>query len=180
VNDFTSTPAAQQDDFDAIVVGAGPAGSATAYHLAKAGRRVLLLEKSAFPRDKICGDGLTPRAVKQLGLMGFDLSREAGWGRNQGLRIVAGGRTYELPWPELDSFPNYGLVRSRMELDEMLARHAASAGAVSRGGHPRGKSSARHHAGDYWSGAREGEEERRRRAWCVAGRLPMRVTKDKA
>ena len=59
-------------DADVIVVGAGPAGSTTAYHLAQAGLDVLLLEKTAFPREKVCGDGLTPRAVKQLLAMGID------------------------------------------------------------------------------------------------------------
>jgi menaquinone-9 beta-reductase len=63
---------------DVIVVGAGPAGASTAYHLAEAGLDVLLLEKSAFPRDKICGDGLTPRAVRQLIAMGIDLDAP-GW-----------------------------------------------------------------------------------------------------
>ena len=57
---------AVERDADVIVVGAGPAGSTTAYHLAKAGLDVLLLEKTAFPREKVCGDGLTPRATKQL------------------------------------------------------------------------------------------------------------------
>jgi len=116
-------------DAEAIVVGAGPAGSATAHRLASAGRDVLLLEKSAFPRDKVCGDGLTPRAVKSLIGMGVDISPEKGWARNNGLRILANGRTYELPWPELDRFPSYGLVRARRELDEILARHAEAAGA---------------------------------------------------
>ncbi len=68
---------------DVIVVGAGPAGSTTAYHLAKAGLDVLLLEKTEFPREKVCGDGLTPRAVKQLVAMGIDISEEAGWLRNR-------------------------------------------------------------------------------------------------
>ena len=116
-------------DAEVIVVGAGPAGSATAHRLASAGRDVLLLEKAAFPRDKVCGDGLTPRAVRSLIDMGVDISPELGWARNNGLRIIANGRTYELPWPELERFPNYGLVRARMELDEILARHAATAGA---------------------------------------------------
>ena len=116
-------------DADVIVVGAGPAGSATAHRLAAAGRDVLLLEKAEFPRDKVCGDGLTPRAVRSLITMGVDISPGNGWARNNGLRIIANGRTYELPWPELDSFPNFGLVRSRMELDEILARHAQAAGA---------------------------------------------------
>ena len=113
---------------DVIVVGAGPGGSAAAYHLANAGVDVLLLEKSAFPRDKICGDGLTPRAVRQLIAMGFDLD-EPGWQKNKGLRIVGAGHRLELPWPELTSFPNYGMVRTRLELDEILARHAQKAGA---------------------------------------------------
>jgi geranylgeranyl reductase family protein len=89
---------------------------------------VLLLEKSAFPRDKICGDGLTPRAVKQLVNLGLDLDAP-GWQRNNGLRIVGAGHRLELPWPELATFPPYGMVRTRMDLDEVLARHAEKAGA---------------------------------------------------
>jgi menaquinone-9 beta-reductase len=119
---------ADERQADVIVVGAGPAGAATAYHLAQAGVDVLLLEKAAFPRDKICGDGLTPRAVKQLVGMGFDLD-EPGWQKNKGLRIVGAGHRLELPWPELTSFPPYGAVRTRMDLDELLARHAEKAGA---------------------------------------------------
>jgi geranylgeranyl reductase family protein len=113
---------------DVIVVGAGPAGSTTAYHLATAGLDVLLLEKASFPRDKICGDGLTPRAVKQLIGLGIDLDAP-GWARNKGLRIVGAGHRLELPWPELTSYPPYGLVRTRADLDEILARHAEKAGA---------------------------------------------------
>jgi menaquinone-9 beta-reductase len=113
---------------DVIVVGAGPAGASAAYHLAEAGGDVLLLEKSAFPRDKICGDGLTPRAVRQLVAMGIDLDAP-GWQRNLGLRIVGAGHRLELPWPELAAFPPYGLVRTRADLDEILARHAEKAGA---------------------------------------------------
>jgi geranylgeranyl reductase family protein len=76
----------------------------------------------------VCGDGLTPRAVKQLIGMGLDLD-EPGWQRNKGLRIVGAGHRLELPWPELASFPDFGMVRTRMELDEILARHAQKAGA---------------------------------------------------
>ena len=113
---------------DVIVVGAGPAGASTAYHLANAGLDVLLLEKASFPRDKICGDGLTPRAVRQLVSMGLDLDAP-GWQRNRGLRIVGAGHRIELPWPDLATFPSYGMVRTRSDLDEILARHAEKAGA---------------------------------------------------
>ncbi|MDT0200691.1 geranylgeranyl reductase family protein [Nocardioides sp. AE5] len=111
-----------------IVVGAGPAGAATAYHLASAGIDVLLLEKTAFPRDKVCGDGLTPRAVKQLLGMGFDLDAP-GWQKNKGLRIIGAGHRIELPWPDLTTYPPFGMARARMDLDELLARHAQKAGA---------------------------------------------------
>ncbi|MEU2562783.1 geranylgeranyl reductase family protein [Streptomyces longispororuber] len=114
---------------DVIVVGAGPAGSTTAYYLAKAGLDVLLLEKTAFPREKVCGDGLTPRATKQLVAMGIDISEEAGWLRNKGLRIIGGGVRLQLDWPDLASFPDYGLVRKRDDFDEQLARQAQKAGA---------------------------------------------------
>jgi len=113
---------------DVIVVGAGPAGASTAFHLAEAGLDVLVLEKAAFPRDKICGDGLTPRAVRQLLAMGIDVDAP-GWQRNKGLRIVGAGQRLELPWPDLATFPPYGLVRTRSDLDEILARHAEKAGA---------------------------------------------------
>ena len=115
---------------DVLVVGAGPAGSATATHLARRGLHVALLEKSQFPREKVCGDGLTPRATKQLIRLGIDTSTEAGWLQNRGLRIYGGSTTpFELPWPELADFPSYGLVRPRADFDDLLARNAVAAGA---------------------------------------------------
>ena len=101
---------------DVIVVGAGPAGSTAATYLARAGLDVLVLEKSEFPREKVCGDGLTPRAVKQLIDLGIDTREEAGWLHNKGLRVLGGGLSVELPWPELTSFPPYGLVRPRRDI----------------------------------------------------------------
>jgi menaquinone-9 beta-reductase len=115
-------------DVDVVVVGAGPGGAATAYHLARAGLSVALLEKSAFPREKVCGDGLTPRAVKSLIGMGIDTAGP-GWVRNEGLRIVGGGVRLELPWPDLATYPDYGLTRTRLDFDELLARTAQKAGA---------------------------------------------------
>ncbi len=133
VKDFTrvgGTVAAAGVEADVIVVGAGPGGAATAYHLAQSGRTVALLEKARFPREKVCGDGLTPRAVTSLVAMGVDTREEAGWIRNRGLRIYGGGVKLELPWPELASYPDYGLVRPRLDLDHVLVRRAQGAGAL--------------------------------------------------
>jgi menaquinone-9 beta-reductase len=128
--DSTPRPGPRPDDqADVIVVGAGPAGSATALHLARAGLDVLLLEKTTFPREKVCGDGLTPRAVRALVGMGISLDARDGWRPNKGLRIIGGGSRLELPWPELASYPGYGLVRNRLDFDETLARAAQKAGA---------------------------------------------------
>jgi menaquinone-9 beta-reductase len=120
---------------DVVVVGAGPGGSSAAYHLARHGLSVLLLEKTEFPREKVCGDGLTPRAVRQLVTMGVDTSPEAGWLHNKGLRIIGGGVRMELDWPELASFPSYGLTRTRLDFDQLLAEHARAAGAELLTGH---------------------------------------------
>ena len=116
-------------DADVIVVGAGPAGSSAAYALAQAGLDVLVLEKTEFPREKVCGDGLTPRAVKSLVDMGIDTSEANGFIRNRGLRIIGGGMRLELPWPELATYPDYGLVRPRLDFDDLLVTTAQKAGA---------------------------------------------------
>ncbi|WP_284328386.1 geranylgeranyl reductase family protein [Demequina litorisediminis] len=119
---------------DVIVVGAGPGGSAAAYYLASEGFNVIALEKSRFPREKVCGDGLTPRAVREIDLIGLPTPREEGWIPNWGLRMVGGGHRLEFPWHEQDSFPNYGLSLARASLDHRLAEHARSAGADVREG----------------------------------------------
>ena len=91
---------------------------------------VLLLEKTAFPREKVCGDGLTPRAVKQLVGMGIDVAEQAGWLHNQGLRIIGGGHA-----PRAATGPTWPASRTTAwsapgtDFDEMLARHAVKAGA---------------------------------------------------
>ncbi|MDT8909872.1 geranylgeranyl reductase family protein [Amycolatopsis sp. PS_44_ISF1] len=116
-------------DAEVIVVGAGPAGSTAATYLARAGVDVLLLEKTEFPREKVCGDGLTPRGVKQLIDLGIDTSTDAGWVHSRGLRILTGELTLELDWPDLTSYPPYGVSRTRQDFDDLLAKTAVKAGA---------------------------------------------------
>ncbi|WP_062383655.1 geranylgeranyl reductase family protein [Demequina iriomotensis] len=119
---------------DVIVIGAGPGGAAAARYLAAEGFSVIALEKSRFPREKVCGDGLTPRAVREIDLIGLPTPREEGWIPNHGLRMVGGGHRLEFPWHDLESFPNYGLSLPRAQFDHRLAEHARSAGADVREG----------------------------------------------
>ena len=117
------------DRFDVLVVGAGPAGAASAAWLARAGHRVLVVERKQFPREKTCGDGLTPRAVRQLEDLGLADELEPHL-RFEGLRSIAHGVTLELRWPEHPDFPPYGYVVRRRDLDAMVANRAVKAGAV--------------------------------------------------
>lgn len=119
---------ASAEEAEVIVVGAGPAGSSAAFHLAKAGVDVLLLEKTHFPREKVCGDGLTPRAVHQLIRMGIDI-KAPGWMRSRGMRWVSGDHQVHIDWPGLGRYPDFGLSRSRHDFDDILAQHAVAAGA---------------------------------------------------
>ncbi|MDQ1395526.1 MAG: menaquinone-9 beta-reductase, partial [Acidimicrobiaceae bacterium] len=115
--------------YDVVVVGGGPSGATAAYWLAEAGHDVLLLEKKRYPREKTCGDGLTPRSVRQLEDMG--LAEElAQHHRFDGLRSIAFGRTLELRWPEHPDFPNYGYVITRKDLDQLVAHRAQKSGAT--------------------------------------------------
>jgi menaquinone-9 beta-reductase len=119
------------DAYDAVVIGGGPGGSATAFHLARGGARVCLVEKQTYPRDKVCGDGLTPRAVRALDHMGLREEYQS-WSRSAGLKVHGGGHVIELPWPELEDYPSFGLARPRTDLDQLLARTAEKAGAELR------------------------------------------------
>jgi geranylgeranyl reductase family protein len=121
----TALPLGERAHADVVVVGAGPAGSSAAWWLAQAGLDVVVLEKAAFPREKVCGDGLTPRGVKALDDMGVDTS---GWVRHKGLRVAGGGQVVEVDWPQLENWPHHSLVCRRSELDARLAAHAQAAG----------------------------------------------------
>jgi menaquinone-9 beta-reductase len=124
-----SAERATPKSWDALVVGAGPSGAAAAYWLAERGHRVLVVERKRFPREKTCGDGLTPRAVRQLEDMGL-AERLAAHRRFDGLRSIAHGVTLELAWPEHPLYPSYGYVVRRRDLDEMVAEQAVKAGAT--------------------------------------------------
>ncbi|MBD3689336.1 geranylgeranyl reductase family protein [Nanchangia anserum] len=116
-------------DPQVVVVGAGPGGAATAYHLATAGIDVVVFDKATFPRDKVCGDGLTPAAVAEILAMGIDPNAEEGWQKNRGLTVIGGGHRIQLPWPESSTLPGYGMARARMDLDHRLLTQAKRAGA---------------------------------------------------
>ena len=118
---------------DVLVIGGGPAGAATSYWLAEAGHDVVFVEKKTFPREKTCGDGLTPRAVRQLQDMGLD-ERLGDFHRYDGLRACAHGRSLELRWPDHPRYPSHGYVVRRCDLDTMVAEHAVKAGATMRQG----------------------------------------------
>jgi menaquinone-9 beta-reductase len=114
---------------DVLVVGGGPAGSSCAYWLAEAGWDVALVEKKVFPREKTCGDGLTPRSVRQIADIGIEGSL-TGAHRFSGLRTHAYGRVLDLAWPDHPSFPSYGYVVTRHDLDAIVNERAAKAGAT--------------------------------------------------
>ncbi len=113
---------------EVLVVGGGPAGSAAGYWLAQLGHDVTVVEKKSFPREKTCGDGLTPRAVKQLHDMGLG-DRLSQFHRYEGLRATAHGKALEMQWPEHPIYPQHGYVVRRRELDMMVAKNAESNGA---------------------------------------------------
>ena len=111
-----------------LVVGGGPAGSAAAFWLARAGHEVALVEKKEYPRDKTCGDGVTPRAVLQMEDMGFDFEVQE-FHKITGLRSYAGDDLMlEMPWPEHSRFPNWGGVIRRRDLDAQVATLAEKQG----------------------------------------------------
>ncbi|MFN3258090.1 MAG: NAD(P)/FAD-dependent oxidoreductase [Ilumatobacter sp.] len=111
---------------DIAVIGGGPAGAATAIRAARQGAKVVVFEKGAHGRDKVCGDGLTPRAVGALNELDIDMSDAH---RIRGLRMIAGKKVRELDWPTTDRFPNHGAVWPRRRLDAALIDAAAAAGA---------------------------------------------------
>ncbi len=121
-------------DTDVLVIGGGPAGAAMGYWTAELGHSVTIVERKHFPRDKTCGDGLTPRAVKQLGDMGLGEPLKQ-FHRYEGLRATAHGKELELQWPTHPLYPRHGYVVRRRELDAMVAFNAEKSGATLLQGH---------------------------------------------
>jgi geranylgeranyl reductase family protein len=112
---------------DIAVIGGGPAGAATAIRAARAGAKVVVFEKGKHGRDKVCGDGLTPRAVGALQELEIAYEDEAH--RIDGLRMIAGRQRRQLPWPQHGRFAAHGAVWPRKRLDAHLVDAADKAGA---------------------------------------------------
>jgi len=111
---------------DLLIIGGGPAGSAAAITAARAGLKVVLFEKGPYGRDKVCGDGLTPRAIGALNDLGIDHSVAH---KIDGLRMITGKKQRELSWPTTARFPNHGAVWPRQRFDNHLLDVAISSGA---------------------------------------------------
>jgi geranylgeranyl reductase family protein len=112
---------------DVVVIGAGPAGSSAAAWAVRNGRDVLVIDGQQFPRDKACGDGLTPRAVAELELLGLGRWLD-GKVRNRGLRMSGFGADVQIEWPG-PSFPATGSAVPRTELDDRIRSVAVDDGA---------------------------------------------------
>lgn len=113
---------------DLVVVGAGPAGSAAALAAARRGASVVLLDAATFPRDKTCGDGLTPRAMHALEQLGVADRIGSGY-RNKGLRLHGFGGSVTCPWPD-SAFGTQGSAMRRMDFDALLFAEASKAPGV--------------------------------------------------
>ena len=109
-----------------IVIGAGPAGAAAAIAAARGGARVVVFDKAPYGRDKVCGDGLTPRAIGALNELKIPLTDAH---HIVGLRMIANQTVRELDWPSGGRFPNHGAVWPRRRLDAALIDAANEAGA---------------------------------------------------
>jgi geranylgeranyl reductase family protein len=118
---------------DVLVVGGGPAGSTAAIVAARAGRRVLLIDKAMFPRDKCCGDGLTTLAVRELEALGLQPGQVPNWQTVHDVSLRSpSGREVQLRMPDDGIF---AATTPRRELDMALLRTARDVGADVRDGH---------------------------------------------
>ena len=128
MNTVTPPPAAPYTACDVLIVGAGPAGSAAAFHAANRGYDVLLIDAATFPRDKTCGDGLTPRAMHEFAALGVAHDITSRY-TSRGLKLHGFGGSVTAPWPT-SPFGTTGSAMPRTELDDLLRRHANAQPAV--------------------------------------------------
>lgn len=127
-----ATPNEVHHSPDVLIVGAGPAGSAAALHAANRGYSVLLTDKETFPRDKTCGDGLTPRAITQLDLLGITVTDAY---HNLGLKLHGYGGSHTIAWPK-SAFGQTGSAMPRSRFDALLFNTAKDhPGVTTRTGH---------------------------------------------
>lgn len=111
---------------DVLVIGAGPTGSTAALHAANAGFETLLIDAATFPRDKTCGDGLTPRAIHQLHRLGL-AEQVTGSYHNNGLKLHGYGGAVTAPWPD-GYYGTVGSAMPRTRFDALLVDAAVDRG----------------------------------------------------
>ncbi len=116
--------------YDLAIAGGGPAGSAAAWQAVHTGARVIVLDKAEFPRDKPCGDGLTPRAVSYIQKMG--LAHQVAKFHRVNRAKVFSPSEWDLSFPRRPGMPDHGHTARRLELDALLLKNAESAGAEVR------------------------------------------------
>ncbi len=127
------TSSVDRDSYDAIVVGAGPAGCAAALTLHRAGKHVVVVDKATFPRDKICGDGLTALALRLLDQLGLDPDSVETWRRVETCRVAGpDGRSHTFPLPSGQG--QFAAISRRIDLDAALVRHCVAQGVEIREG----------------------------------------------
>jgi geranylgeranyl reductase family protein len=119
---------------DVVVIGGGPAGSAAAIELARAGRDVTLVDRARFPRDKACGDGITTGALRLLEVLGLQPRRVASWQRVDDV-VVRGPAGPEVTFPLPRAGGMYAAVARRADLDTALLDEARVAGVKVLDGH---------------------------------------------
>lgn len=117
------------ESVDVLVVGGGPTGAAAGAHAAAAGLTTLVADSRTFPRDKTCGDGLTPRAMAEIDRLGLT-EKVTSSTVNRGLKLHGFGGSVTAPWPESREFPSIGTAVPRTSFDSLVLNHAARSGAI--------------------------------------------------